>query len=286
MRSSRCRTTEDGERTTESLGSPASVVRRPTAARATRRVAFACPRRQSGRTCAGPAPVRIARRARRTGNLWDAQATAGAGPVGGVQPARRIPHPAAPDRARARDGRRGLVVGGGAVSANPRIRSASALSLAGRPPGRAGHSDQHRHLDHDGRLDRLCDPADDPNLGFDPILPAHPRQFRPRPCHPVDARDLPRHLLLLHRSAARGPVAPDAVRPRRHRGRRDGARAGLRRLAYLLHPPHLERDQRQPHRRPHRSRNRRRDRRADALSPARRPTGTRPSARRSRTCNM
>ena len=37
---------------------------------------------------------------------------------------------------------------------------------------------------------------------------------------------------------------------------RDAAGAGCRRLADLLHPPHLAGDQRQPHRRSHRARNR------------------------------
>ena len=42
--------------------------------------------------------------------------------------------------------------------------------------------------------------------------------------------------------------------------------AGLRRLAALLHPPHLAGHQRQSHRRPDRGRNRSRDRRDDALA--------------------
>ena len=54
---------------------------------------------------------------------------------------------------------------------NPVVRSQVAVSLAGRPAGGAGDPHQHRHLDHDSRLDRLCDPPDDVYSGVDPVFP-------------------------------------------------------------------------------------------------------------------
>ena len=78
--------------------------------------------------------------------------------------------------------------------------------------------------------------------------------------------DVPRHVLLLHGGAAGGALAAAAVRAGGHRHRRHAAGAGFRRLADVLHPPHLAVDQRQPHRRSHRAGNRAGDRRADAAS--------------------
>ena len=59
---------------------------------------------------------------------------------------------------------------------------------------------------------------------------------------------------------------PVAVRAGAHRHRRHAAGAGRRRLADLLHPPHLAGDQRQPHRRSHRAGDRTGDRRTDAAT--------------------
>ncbi len=59
---------------------------------------------------------------------------------------------------------------------------------------------------------------------------------------------------------------PVRVRAGAHRHRRHAAGAGRRRLADLLHPPHLAGDQRQPHCRSHRAGNRACHRRVDAAT--------------------
>ena len=81
----------------------------------------------------------------------------------------------------------------------------------------------------------------DANPRLDSVFSADPDQFRPRSRHPVDTRHLSRHVFLLHRRASGRSFASNSLRAGRHRGRRDGARAGLRRLADLLHSSHFER---------------------------------------------
>ena len=71
--------------------------------------------------------------------------------------------------------------------------------------------------------------------------------FVQRPHHAVDARRLPRHVLLLHGDAAGRALVAASVRAGRERHRGDAAGAGLRRLAHLLHQSHFAVDQRQPH---------------------------------------
>ena len=65
-----------------------------------------------------------------------------------------------------------------------------------------------------------------------------------------------------------GALGPAALRARPDRPRRDAARAGLRRVVALLHPPHLAGDQRQSHRGQDRHRDGGDHRRAHAGAPA------------------
>ena len=100
---------------------------------------------------------------------------------------------------------------------------------------------------------------------------------------PADARHLPRHLLVLRGGASGGALGPAPLRARPDRPRLDAARAGLRRMADLLHPPHLAGDQRQPHRGKDRQRDGG-DHRAPCRSHARRHDGSfggRPAGRAS-----
>ena len=90
------------------------------------------------------------------------------------------------------------------------------------------------------------------------------RELRPRPGHTVDPRHIPRHLFLLHGRSAVGAVVAEALRSGADGADRDGARAGLRRLADFLHQSHFALDQRQPHCRPHRGRSSARHLPADA----------------------
>ena len=46
----------------------------------------------------------------------------------------------------------------------------------------------HRQLDHDRRVDRIRHPPDDADARLDPVFATYPRQLRPGPSHPVDAR--------------------------------------------------------------------------------------------------
>ncbi len=63
--------------------------------------------------------------------------------------------------------------------------------------------------------------------------------FVARPRHPVDPRHLPRHLPLLHGGAPRRAIATPPGVAGRHGDGRHAAGHSLRRLAALLHSPHL-----------------------------------------------
>ncbi len=144
---------------------------------------------------------------------------------------------------------------GGNVSFCKRHCSASAIPLARRSASGSSGAGRDRGVDHDGGLDRLRHRADDPDAGLHAVFSAHHRQLRARPGDPVDAGNLPGHVLLLHGGATRGAVAAPSLRSRGHGAGRDGAGSGLRRLAAVLHPPHHASHQRKPYRRPGRQRN-------------------------------
>src|ERR1017187_4472497 len=129
------------------------------------------------------------------------------------------------------------------------------LLLARRPAGRPGHSGGHRRLHDDSGVHRVRHPADDAHPGIDAVLPAHHRQLFQGPRDAMDARYLPRHLLVLHGGAAGGALAASPLRASGYRAGRDGAGAGLRRLAALFHSPHLAGHQCQSHRRQNCGRN-------------------------------
>ena len=106
-----------------------------------------------------------------------------------------------------RNRRRGSVLDRGAISGDPGHRSVDPVSLACRPSGGAGHPHHHCDRHHDGRLHRFCDPLDDLDAGVHAVFAAHPHQLRPGSGHAMDARDLSRHVFLLHRGPSRGAIA-------------------------------------------------------------------------------
>ncbi len=130
------------------------------------------------------------------------------------------------------------------LSSDTGHRSMDAVSIACRPSGGAGHPHHDCDRHHDGRLHRFCHLVDDLDAGVHAVFAAHPHQLRPGSGHAMDARDLSRHVFLLHRGPSRGALAPFSLYAGRDCRWRHGARAGLRWLAYILHPPHFGCDQR------------------------------------------
>src|SRR4051812_37302650 len=128
--------------------------------------------------------------------LLDESKTAPAVPRDCLWAARRLPDPSFCHRADA--GRRwGRAVLTGRAGADARrMGPHDPVSVATGPAGGTGDPELHRDVDHDGRLHRLRHPADDADTGLDPVLAAHPGQFRARPGNAMDAGGVPWHLLL------------------------------------------------------------------------------------------
>ena len=85
--------------------------------------------------------------------------------------------------------------------------------LRTRPRCGSGDPEQHRDLDYDGRIHRICDLADDAYARVNAIFAAHPDQLRKGPHDAMDARRFPRNVLLLHGGAARCTRAPHPFVP-------------------------------------------------------------------------
>jgi len=154
-------------------------------------------------------------------------------------------------RAHARRCRCGSLLIGRANACNRLLCSGGAISIACGSSGSPGHSHRHSHIDHDGRGDRLRDPLDDPDPGVNAVFPTNPDQLHQGSSYAMDARRIPRHVLLLHSGASSSSVPALSLRAGCDRNGSNAPCTGLRRMADLFHSPHFERHQRQPYRRSH-----------------------------------
>ena len=156
----------------------------------------------------------------------------------------------------ARHRRRCAVVAGGSGARNRRLGSDGSIPIPRGSSSRTGDPEQHCDLDHDCGVDCIRDSADDAHTCVHSVLSAHSRQLCERPHHAMDARGISRHLCILHGCPSCGQVASLSIRPGGHDVWGNGACAGIRGMADLLHLSCFPSNQRQPHRRSNRTRDR------------------------------
>ena len=121
------------------------------------------------------------------------QEPAGASQFGVLRVPGRLSRSSLHHRSDARRRRRSFFVVGRRGACDRVPGSRDPVPIAGRSAGRPSHPDRHCHIDHDGCVDRPCDPADDPNPGVDAVFATHSDQLHQGSRDPMDAYNGVRH---------------------------------------------------------------------------------------------